>query len=116
MLYDFYGTENGRKPNCVHATYVITGFRKPPPPIKGDEGSDGEGQDTDMQCSSFDSSFPGTQITVTGEEEKKKEELVRVIELCQEEDLDGGLSLLHQGRVLVLGTDEAFYNSCQDGV
>lgn len=95
MLYDFHATENARKPNCVHATYVITGFRKPRPSTKGMAGSGGESKDMEMQYSPFDSSFPGTQTTVAGEGEekskKKGEELMlRVVELCQEEELDGG--------------------------
>lgn len=99
MLYDFHTTENGRKPNCVHATYIVTGFRKPRPSVKGKGGGDGESKDMEMQCSPFDSSFPGTQTTIPSEGEKRKEKggklMFRVVELCQEEELDGGLSLLY---------------------
>lgn len=98
MLYDFYTTENARKPNCVHATYVVTGFRKPSTSTKGKEGSDGGSREMEMQCSPFDSSFPGTQTIVSeeGEGRKKKEEelMLKVVELCQEEELDGEFSLL----------------------
>lgn len=97
MLYDFHTTENARKPNCVHATYIVTGFRKPRPSTKSKAESDGESKDMEMQCSPFDSSFPGTQTTVPeeGEEKRKKkreELMLRVVELCQEEELDGGFS------------------------
>lgn len=97
MLYDFHMTENARKPKCVHATYIVTGFRKRPSPTKGKEVSDGESRDMEMQSSPFDSSFPGTQTTITreGEEEREKELMLRVIELCQEEELDGGFSLFY---------------------
>lgn len=51
-----------------------------------------------MQCSPFDSSLPATQVTVTTEEEKKKKgELIKVIELCQEEDLAGGFVFVPLG-------------------
>lgn len=97
MLYDFHTTENARKPNCVHATYIVTGFRKPS--TKSKAGSDGESKDMEMQCSPFDSSFPGTQTTVAGEGEEKRGKkreglMLRVVELCQEEELDSGFPLV----------------------
>lgn len=29
MLYDFHRTQNARKPSSVHATYLLSGIRKP---------------------------------------------------------------------------------------
>lgn len=29
MLYDFHRTQNARKPSSVHATYLLSGTRKP---------------------------------------------------------------------------------------
>lgn len=84
MLFDFYTSENATKPKSIHATYIVTGYRKPQPPTstRGRESADDD-NDTVM----FDSSFPGTQTTVTAEEVKKG--LCKVIELCQEEELEG---------------------------
>lgn len=94
MLYDFHTTENARKPNCVHATYIVTGFRKHSPSTRCRKGSEGESKDMDMQCSPFGSSFPGTQMTINEEGEKGEELMARVVELCQEEELDGEFSSL----------------------
>lgn len=49
-------------------------------------------------CSPFGSSFPGTQVTINEEGEKGEELMIRVVELCQEEELDGGFSLLSDMR------------------
>lgn len=84
MLFDFYTSENATKPKSIHATYIVTGYRKPQPPASaGGRGSAGDDNDTVM----FDSSFPGTQTTVTTGEVKKG--LCKVVELCQEEELEG---------------------------
>ncbi|KAH8155255.1 uncharacterized protein LAJ45_00264 [Morchella importuna] len=83
MLFDFYTSENATKPKSIHATYIVTGYRKPQPPASaGGRGSAGDDNDTVM----FDSSFPGTQTTVTTGEVKKG--LCKVVELCQEEELE----------------------------
>lgn len=86
MLYDFHASENARKPRSVHATYIVIGYRKPQTlHLPAGEGStDDDDNDTVM----FDSSLPGTQ-TATVEKGGGNVEVVRVVELCREEELGG---------------------------
>ncbi|KAG8527465.1 uncharacterized protein KY384_007617 [Bacidia gigantensis] len=55
MLYDFHSNQNKRKPNSVHACYIIDGFlkREPQPAVDGKED---DGEDVHMQSSPFISS------------------------------------------------------------
>lgn len=46
MLFDFHKTQNARKPNSVHATYLVAGTRVPEPLVpRQDDG------DVDMNSS-----------------------------------------------------------------
>lgn len=55
MLHDFLTYQNGKAPNSVHATYLLTGLVKPAPPPKHKEAmfADADG-DAPMESSPFD--------------------------------------------------------------
>ncbi|CAL5873249.1 uncharacterized protein PFLUO_LOCUS7518 [Penicillium psychrofluorescens] len=77
MLFDFHRTENAKKPQSVHATYVISGIQKPPPPPETN-GHGANDEDAIMQSSPYmPSSMPNqdpadavrvTSIILTREE------------------------------------------------
>jgi DNA polymerase delta subunit 3 len=81
MLFDFHRTENAKKPQTVHATYLISGIQKPPqPPSTNGHGAHDE--DAIMQSSPYmPSSMPNQDAA----------DAVRVtsILLVREEDLQG---------------------------
>lgn len=83
MLYDFHHRQTAKKPESVHATYLITGTRKPRAPTKTNGTQDRDGEDRFMQSSPFMSSMP---VQADGEEEHIP---VTSILLAKEEDLDG---------------------------
>jgi DNA polymerase delta subunit 3 len=88
MLYDFYQKQNAKKPGTIHATYLLSGTKRPEDliPLNGDAKKDGE--DDYMQSSPFmNSSMP--QLEGTGESS------VLSITLVREEDLEGEDILLN---------------------
>jgi DNA polymerase delta subunit 3 len=90
MLFDFHQTQNAKKPNSVHATYLITGRRRTPEDASGANATNGrDGGDVDMRRSPFMSSMPHTNED--GEEEDEAEEPVKetTILLVREEELQG---------------------------
>ena len=90
MLYDFHQKQNAKKPGAIHATYLLSGTRKPEDPISlnGDEKKDGE--DDYMQSSPFMNS------SVPQPEEGTGESSVLSITLVREEDLEGEDILQHR--------------------
>jgi DNA polymerase delta subunit 3 len=56
MLFDFHQNQNARKPNSIHATYLIAGRQRKPEHASGANGKDGE--DVSMRSSPFMSSMP----------------------------------------------------------
>tara|TARA_R110002003_G_scaffold595_14_gene20823 strand:- start:9396 stop:9830 length:435 start_codon:yes stop_codon:yes gene_type:complete len=56
MLFDFHQQQNAKKPNSVHATYLVTGRKRIPPHPNGAHSKDGE--DVAMRSSPFMSSMP----------------------------------------------------------
>jgi DNA polymerase delta subunit 3 len=56
MLFEFHKKQNARKPNAVHATYLVTGIPRRSEHTNGVNGRIGE--DTDMRGSPFMSSMP----------------------------------------------------------
>jgi DNA polymerase delta subunit 3 len=83
MLYDFHQKQNAKKPGTIHATYLLSGTKRPedPIPLNGEAKKDGE--DDLMQSSPFmDSSMPQPEAG-TGESS------VLSITLVREEDLEG---------------------------
>jgi len=83
MLYDFHHRQTAKKPESVHATYLITGTRKSGSATvaNGTQGHDGD--DSSMRSSPFMSTMPGQ---TDGEEENIP---VTSVLLAKEEDLDG---------------------------
>ncbi|KGQ01049.1 hypothetical protein PAAG_12242 [Paracoccidioides lutzii Pb01] len=83
MLYEFHRVENSKKPQSVHATYLITGTQLPTQRhhvLNGDARKDGD--DDIMQCSPFMSSQTGLQ-----EDDTEDSPPVTSITLVREEDL-----------------------------
>jgi DNA polymerase delta subunit 3 len=81
MLYEFHRQQNSKKPDTIHATYLIAGIKKPEPPPTNGHAKDGE--DDYMQSSPFmHSSMPGP-------DEGTGESGVLTISLVKEEDLEG---------------------------
>ena len=87
MLYDFYRTQLKKKPDSLHATYLLTGRRL----VRHDQTQSGssltteDGADSHMQSSPLPaSSAPGTQ-----EDERQRPSWIRVVSIVKEEQLDG---------------------------
>ena len=56
MLFDFYYKQNAKKPNSVHATFLIMGKKRPQPTEQAKTADDDS--DSFMQSSPFASSMP----------------------------------------------------------
>ncbi|KAI9667749.1 MAG: hypothetical protein M1821_000566 [Bathelium mastoideum] len=83
MLYDFHQKQNARKAGSVHATYLITGTRRPQQPAQIN-GLHSQDEDSFLQSDTFmSSSAPEPETDV--EEESIP---VRTILLAKEEDLE----------------------------
>jgi DNA polymerase delta subunit 3 len=81
ILYEFHRNENAKKPQTVHATYVISGIQKAPEPAPTNGHADDE--DEMMQSSPYlPSSMPNQDAT---------SDSIRTasIVLAREEDLEG---------------------------
>ena len=86
MLYDFYQQQVGRKPGCIHATYLLCGVRRSPqvPAVQITQAKDDE--DEAMQSSPFmRSSADGEEVTETIP--------VRSVVLVREDELRGELNV-----------------------
>ena len=83
MLFDFHQKQNAKKPNSIHATYLISGVIRP---ADGTNGTNGRvEEDTNMRSSPFMSSMPDREDS--DEEEPVKQTtilLVREEELASE--------------------------------
>lgn len=80
ILYEFHRTENAKKPQSVHATYVISGVQKPPEPPATNGHAD---EDEVMQSSPYiPSSMPNQDLTPDSSR-------IASIILAREEDLEG---------------------------
>lgn len=85
MLFEFHRNENAKKPQSVHATYVISGIQRPPEP----PATNGHAKDEDeiMQSSPYlPSSMPNQDATFDSTR-------IASIILAREEDLEGRLCL-----------------------
>ncbi|PMD16136.1 hypothetical protein NA56DRAFT_322250 [Hyaloscypha hepaticicola] len=82
MLYDFHQKQNAKKPGTIHATYLLSGAKRPEDtiPLNGDAKKDGE--DDYMLSSPFMSSSMPQLEEGTGESS------VLSITLVREEDLE----------------------------
>ncbi|KAE9969743.1 hypothetical protein EG327_010498 [Venturia inaequalis] len=88
MLYDFHHNQNAKKPQSVHATYLITGTVGTGPPAPSTNGTLG---DSFMQSSPFPSSMPepDTDFEIDPDETPVKEDVPTItILLVQEEQLE----------------------------
>lgn len=87
MLYDFYHNQNAKKPESIHATYLLSGTkRKEEPPANGERKKDDDG-DNYMQSSLF----MGSSILSPVEEQSITPTFVLSIILVREEDLESML-------------------------
>jgi DNA polymerase delta subunit 3 len=84
MLFDFHQKQNAKKPNSIHATYLVTGTKHTTEPTNGTNGRHGE--DVDMRSSPFMSSMPEPEESEESDEEPDKE---TTILLVREEELQG---------------------------
>ncbi|KAH7395191.1 DNA polymerase subunit Cdc27 [Phaeosphaeria sp. MPI-PUGE-AT-0046c] len=80
MLYEFHSTQNARKPNSIHATYLIAGRKRKSEHTNGLNARNGG--DVDMRSSPFMSSMPEP-----AEEEPVQEVKETTILLVREEEL-----------------------------
>jgi hypothetical protein len=82
MLFEFHQKQNAKKPNSIHATYLVTGTKRSAEHTNGKNGKHGE--DVDMRSSPFMSSMP--------EPEEPAEEPVKetTVLLVREEELQSG--------------------------
>jgi DNA polymerase delta subunit 3 len=81
MLFDFHRTENGKKPNSVSATYLISGVQTPQRTAAANRNSN-DGEDTVMRSSPYMSSMPQP-------DEKEPSIGTTSFVLAREEDLEG---------------------------
>jgi DNA polymerase delta subunit 3 len=91
MLFDFHQTQNAKKPNSVHATYLIAGRRRTTEDANGTNATNGrDGGDVDMRSSPIMSSMPQTTDD-DGDDDDETEEPVKetTILLVREEELQG---------------------------
>ena len=83
MLYDFHKQQNAKKPESIHATYLLSGIKREEPATNGDTKKDNDG-DNYMQSSPIMSS----SIPVPEDEQSAAAPPVLSISLVREEDLD----------------------------
>ncbi|KAE9371793.1 hypothetical protein N431DRAFT_484249 [Stipitochalara longipes BDJ] len=87
MLYDFHQKQNAKKPGTIHATYLLSGTKRPEDPIPLNSDANKDGEDHYMQSSPFiESSMPQP-------EDGTGESSVLDITLAREEDLEDVRSL-----------------------
>ncbi|KAH9874418.1 hypothetical protein IAQ61_003607 [Plenodomus lingam] len=82
MLFDFHQKQNAKKPNSVHATYLVSGTKRRTEQLNGCNGHTGD--DVDMRSSPFMSSMP--EAAEPAVESTKKLSIV----LVREEELESG--------------------------
>lgn len=82
MLFDFHEKQNARKPNSIHATYLISGTRHSVDDTNGT--NDRANEDISMRSSPFMSSMPEP------EDAEPKEEIVTetTLLLVREKELE----------------------------
>lgn len=91
MLYDFHANENAKKPDSVHATYLLAGVKQvkeEPAPTNRENGT----QHEDEPVPSSPPPFPSSMLHSSqqnGDCEDAEVPLIRTITLVREESLDG---------------------------
>lgn len=91
MLFDFHQKQNAKKPDSVHATYIVTGTKRDSKHSNGATARDGK--DVAMRSSPFMSSIPEPEEQQDSVDGSSGEEPVNntTIELVPEEKLQGTL-------------------------
>jgi hypothetical protein len=87
MLFDFHQKQNAKKPNSIHATYLVTGTQRTTEPTNGTNGKHGE--DVDMRSSPFMSSMPEPEESEDSEDSDEEPDKETTILLVREEELEG---------------------------
>ncbi len=92
MLFNFHHQESSKKSGSVHATYLISGIRRPPEPAAVNGNHEKDGDDDYMQSSPFMSS------SMPNQEEATEIIPTRCITLVKEENLEGrtDIKMLHK--------------------
>lgn len=89
MLYDFHATENKTAPGSVHATYLLSGYRRIPANGGGDVG-----EDVEMSLSPWESVRKAREGEEKGEEEEEghgedEGPAMKVVTIVPQEKLEG---------------------------
>jgi DNA polymerase delta subunit 3 len=94
ILYEFHALENGKKPNSVHATYLLAGTKKidePPVATNGHvNGTDADDEPMPSSPPPFTSSMlQSSQQDVDSEQPQHEMIPVKTVTLVREESLEG---------------------------
>lgn len=90
MLYDFHATENKTAPGTVHATYLLSGYRRIPP-SGGDAGEDVEMSLSPWEGKEGEQEAGGKEQVQ--EQEQGEEPAAKVVTIVPQEKLEGLLLL-----------------------
>lgn len=73
MLYEFYKSENGKRPGRVHATYLVYGMKKSEASSQVHNGTDGDVnmESSMLEAESLDEAIPTFTLTLIQEEDLK---------------------------------------------
>lgn len=85
MLFDFHQKQNAKKPNSIHATYLVSGTKRPTGETSSANGRYSE--DASMRSSPFMSSMPKSEVQ---EEEPVKKSTILLV---REEELASTFSM-----------------------
>ena len=98
MLYEFHRSQNAKKPNTLHATYLVSGTKPATPLVASSpQALNGntqkkDGEDDYMQSSPY---MPSSAPQVEEQDENAGAVSVTTITLVREEELEG--KLCHDG-------------------
>lgn len=86
MLYEFHKTQNSKKPNSLHATYLLTGRRL----VQQDQSQVSDEQQMDGEDSHMRSSpLPASSAPETQESGQPEFSSMKVVMLVKQEELEG---------------------------
>jgi DNA polymerase delta subunit 3 len=85
MLYGFHHNENGKKPQSVNATYIVTGVQKAPAPAAANAHNKGEGNNG----GDFPTSSPYLGSSMPNQDDIPDTVTTASVLLVREEDLEG---------------------------
>ena len=87
MLFDFYSHENAKRPGSIHATYLLSGRRKPKQPAELSNGNSTYKEDSPVPSSP--PPFSSSMLDPSQNDTSGDSELVQTITLAREESLEG---------------------------